>query len=124
MRSIWMGISPGPVDTRILVQDGPEQTLLKACFPHSPHHPRALATLCEAVALWCGRKVHAALAADGSDSFCATGRWLETFDTLTRGPLFEIEFVARARPPRDHDEVEGLGDFKDCRRLIVLGAAR
>lgn len=33
MRAIWMGISPGPLDPRILVQDGPEQTLLKARMP-------------------------------------------------------------------------------------------
>lgn len=124
MRAIWMGISPGPIDTRILALDGPEQTLLKARLPHSPHHPRALATFCEAVALWCGRKVHAAVAADGPDTFCATGQWLETFDALSRGPLFEVEWVARARPPREHDPVEGMGDFKDCRRLILSGAAR
>jgi hypothetical protein len=122
-RAIWMGISPGPSDTRILVQDGPERTLLKARMPHSPHHPRALATLCEAMALWCGRRVHAALAADGPDTWCDTTRWLETFESISRGPLFEIELVSRARPPKD-DGPEGMGDFRDCRQLVIIGAAR
>lgn len=124
MRAIWMGISPGPEFTRVLVQDGPDWTLLKARMPHSPHHPRALATLCEAMALWCGRPVRAAVAADGPGTFCTTGQWLETFDSLTRGPLFQIEFVARARPPREHDGLDGMGDMVDCRQLIIRGAAR
>lgn len=124
MRAIWMGISPGPVDTRILAQDGPEKTLLKARLPFAPHHPRALATLCEAVALWSGRKVIAALDAGGSDGFCAPGRWQDTFEALTEGPLFRVEYVAPTEPPSSHDEVEGLGDFRDVRRLILVGAAR
>src|SRR5262249_57724470 len=40
---------------------------LKARLPAEPRHPRAVETLCEAVALWCGRKVLAALAADNPD---------------------------------------------------------
>ncbi len=124
MRPIWMGISPWPTETRILVLDGPGQALLKARLPYAPRHPRALASFCEALALWCGRKVHAALAADGSDTFCAEGRWRETFETLEPGPLFEIEYVARARPPRERDGLDGLGDFRDCRRIILCGVAR
>jgi hypothetical protein len=124
MRAIWMGISPGPEWTRVLVQDGPEQTLLKARLPHSPQHPRAVATLCEAVALWCGRPVRAALAADGPGTFCATTPWLDTFDAVTRSPLFQIEFVSRARPPREREGLDGLGDFRDLRQLILVGVAR
>jgi len=124
MRTIWMGISPGPEVTRILAQDGPEQTLLKARMPHTPHHPRALVTLCEAVALWCGRPVRAALAADGPQTWCATTGWLDTFDVISRGPLYEIEFVAHARPPRDRDGLDDMGDFRDVRQLVLKGAAR
>lgn len=124
MRHIWMGIVPGPEVTRVLVQDGPEQTLLKARLPHGPGHPRALLTLCEAVALWCGRPVRAALAADGPGAFCATTPWLETFDTLTQSPLVELDFVAHARPPRERDGLDGLGDFRAVRELILRGAAR
>ena len=34
--NLWMGIMPGPVMTRVLVQDSPDQTLLRARLPHSP----------------------------------------------------------------------------------------
>ena len=124
MRAIWMGISPGPETTRILVQDGVATTLLKARMPHSPHHPRAVAAFCEAVALWCGRPVRAALAADGPDTWCATTRWLDSFEAITRGPLFEIEFVSRARPPRERDGLDDMGDFRDVRQLVLAGVAR
>ena len=119
-RRLWMGIMPGPEVTRILLTDGPSQTLLKARLPHSPQHPRAVQSLCEALALWCGKPVHAAIAADGPDAFCVTTPWLETFDVITRpNPLVRIEFVSRARPPRERDGLDGLGDFRDLRQLVI-----
>ena len=124
MRHIWMGITPGPDVTRVLVQDGPAHTWLKARLPHGPRHPRALLTLCEAAALWGGRPVRAALAADGPGAFCATTPWLETFDTLTQSPLVELDFVTHARPPRERDGLDGLGDFRDVRQLIVRTVLR
>lgn len=71
-RRIWMGIAPGPVTTRVIAMAGAKETILKARLCAEPKHPRALGTLLEAIALWEGRHVHAALAADekveGSDS--------------------------------------------------------
>jgi hypothetical protein len=67
-----MEIVPGPEVTQIRVQEGPNRTLLRARLPHSPSDPRAVAMLCEAVALWCGTKVCAALVVEGSEIFCAT----------------------------------------------------
>ena len=124
MRHLWMGITPGPDVTRVLVQDGSDQTLLKARLPHSPRHPRALLTLGEALALWVGRPVRAAIAADGPGAFCATTPWLETFDLLTQSPLVEVDFVARARPPRERDGLDGLGDFRAVRQLILRTVPR
>jgi hypothetical protein len=124
MRHLWMGITPGPDVTRVLVQDGPDQTLLKARLPHSPRHPRALLTLGEALALWVGRPVRAAIAADGPGAFCATTPWLETFDLLTQSPLVEVDFVAHARPPRERDGLDGLGDFRAVRQLILRTVPR
>ena len=54
MQTLWMGVRPGPELTRLLVQDGPIP-ILKARLPEAPHHPRALETLAEGVALWYGR---------------------------------------------------------------------
>jgi len=61
MESIWMGIAPGSVTTRVIAMEGPGETIMKAQLARDPKHPRALATLLEAVALWQGLPVRAAL---------------------------------------------------------------
>lgn len=124
MSKVWMGIVPDPEATRLLVTDGSGTSLLKARLPHSPRHPRALATLCEALALWCGRPLHAALAVEGPGAFCATHGWLDTFDQLTDSALFEIDFVDNPVAPGEYDERDGLGDFEDLRRLLRRAVAR
>jgi hypothetical protein len=124
MNRLWMGIVPDAEATRVLVTDGLGESLLKARLPHSPKHPRALATLCEALALWCACPVHAALAVDGPGAFCATHGWLETFERLTDSALFEIAFVANPVAPGEYDERDGLGDFDDLRRLLRAAVAR
>ena len=65
MESIWMGIAPEATSTRVLAMDGPHDTILKARLLQSPAHRRAMATLLEAIALWQGRPIRAALCADG-----------------------------------------------------------
>ena len=123
MRSIWMGVMPGPEWTRVLVQEGP-QTLLKARLPHGPVHPRAVETLCEALGLWCGRKVCAALVVEGPDAFCVTRPWEDTFERISRPPLYEIRFVSSVRPTRERDRLEGLGSYRDLRQMILDEVAR
>jgi hypothetical protein len=124
MRPLWMGIVPGPLATRVLVVDGLPHTLLQARLPHSPRHPRALFTLAEALALWAGRPVSAALAADGPGSFCATTGWLDTFDALSRSPLVTITCSAHDTVPADPRPGEGLGDFADVVALLRRTVAR
>ena len=51
MESIWMGIAPGLHATRVIAMAGPSEVILKARLSKEPVHPRALATLLEAVAL-------------------------------------------------------------------------
>jgi hypothetical protein len=124
MRSLWMGIVPGPLVTRVLVLDGPQQTLLKARLPHAPEHPRALQALCEAMALWCGRAVRCALAAGESGASCAFSRWPDAVEAATGGPLYEIAIVPQVRAPRERDGLDGLGDFRDVRQLCLCEVAR
>ena len=93
MRSLWMGVVPGPQITRILVQDGPSQTVLKARLPNLPRHPGALPTLCEAVALWCGSPERAAVAVGGLQISCGLTPWLDAIDHVIHSPLCEIELV-------------------------------
>ena len=79
MRTIWVGIDPRPSETRILVMDGAETTLLKARFLPSPSSRLALPTLLEAIALWQGRPVHAVLVAGTSGRSCGTSLYLDSF---------------------------------------------
>ena len=124
MRSIWMGIAPSPRSTRVIAMAGASETILKARLAAEPHHPRALSTLLEAIALWQGRHVRAALAADekveGSDS------------TLFRevvpedgGALFTLDWVpAGARALHRHRDIRGFGDFADLRKMVLFEVAR
>ncbi len=123
MRDLWMEILPGSEVTEVLVENGPGRRLLEARLPQEPSHPRAVEVLCEALALWCGRKVCAALVVEGPESFCATRPWLDTFETVTRPPLFEIHFVSLA-PAGERGEVAGLASYRDLRQRIFSEEAR
>ena len=117
MHSLWMGVRPGPDVTRLLVHDGPIP-ILKARLPHAPHHPRALETLAEGVALWSRRPVYVALGVAAGDDFCVVPPWQPTVDGLLRTPLVTIDLVVgRPRPPRGGGGLAGLGDFADVRQL-------
>jgi hypothetical protein len=115
---LWMGVRPGPVVTRILLEsaDGP---LLKARLPDGPEHPRALETLAESIALWCGQPLYVALGVADGDALCGSPRWHGTIEAMTRSPLVTIDPVfGRPRPPRRRaDGLGGLGDFADVRQL-------
>jgi hypothetical protein len=102
--TIWMGIAPGSLTTRVIAMAGASETILKARLAPEPHHPRALPTLLEAIALWQGRHVRAALAADergeGSDS--SLFRAVVPDDggalfTLRGGSMISAELRARIR---------------------------
>ena len=125
MESIWMGIAPSATSTRVLAMAGPHDTILKARLSHSPSHPRAMATLLEAIALWQGRPIRAALCADvrrdGSDS----SLFRETF-TDVGGPLYTLDWIPapeRGRRARRRD-IAGMGEFADLRQLLVDQVAR
>lgn len=124
MRSLWMGIKPGPEATRIVVLDGPMTTLLKARLPSQPRHARAIPTLCEAMALWCGRHLRVAIAAGAPRACCETTPWLDALDIMTAPPLYEIELVQTARPPRERDGLDGMGDFRDLRQLFLFDVSQ
>jgi len=123
MSRLWMGISQTPEYTKVLLLDGPGKPLMKARLPAMPAHPRAVQALCEAMALWCGHPVRAALAAEDAESFCDTTPWLGSWDGVFRNALCEIRIVASARPPRVADRITGLGSFNDVRQLVLFEVA-
>jgi hypothetical protein len=124
MKPLWLGMVPCPEYTRVLLLDDEGKAILKARLPQEPRHPRALEWLCEALGLWCGRPIHAAVAADRPGAWCATKPWLDTFDAVTRNPLCEIEFVASTRPPKERDGLGQMGSFADVRQLQLSGGRR
>lgn len=124
MSTIWMGIAPGARTTRVIAMAGASETILKARLAAEPHHPRALPTLLEAIALWQGRSVRAALAADekveGSDSTLFRGIVPDD-----GGALFTLDWVpAGARALHRHRDIRGFGEFADLRKVVFFEVAR
>lgn len=120
--SLFMGVSPGPEGTRILVTDR-EEVRLKARLSCPPAHPRALSWLIEAVALWEGAPVRTVLSAGGPRrTFAANFRadWFPDFG----GPLYSLEVVDRSTGAGLRDRHCGLGSFRDLKQLRIEDALR
>ena len=125
MDSIWVGIDPRPPTARVIAMNGVDQTLLKARLSPTPRHPRALATMLEALALWQGVPVRAVLAVGDDRPWCDMGQYHVDFpDFGDRTPLYSLEVVARARRRRSRDGLPGMGDFRDLRQLCLFEVAR
>lgn len=123
MESIWMGIASGSTSTRVVAMRGPNETFLKAQLDAEPKHPRALGTLLEAVALWQGMPVHAALSVVGRDTSCGSNLYREMF-LDEGGALYRLVWVPAGVPRRRGPRIEGLGSFRDLERLVVEEVAR
>jgi len=121
--SIWMAIRPGPTGTRILATAKAHETLLKAKLLNEPRHPRALPALLEALALWQGETVRAALVADASDDGCGTRLVHDAFPLIDPTPLYHLD-VVHGRRRRHRDPLDGMGDFRDLRQLLLFEVAR
>lgn len=112
---LTMAVVPGPLTTRVLVHDG-ATPLMKARLPHGPHHPRAVLALAEALTLWTSRPCRVAVAAVGRGAFCATPRWLDALEWMTRPMAVSVVCVRHDAVPADPEV--GLGDFADLRRML------
>ena len=125
MTTIWMGIAPGPRETRVIAMHGANETILKAKLLRDPAHPRALPWLLEAVALWQGLPVRAALVADDMSNGCGTSLYHDAFSDFGRSPLYSLDWIpvgdGKRRGRRD---LTGMGDFADLRQLLLAEVAR
>ena len=122
---IWVAIHPRLSETRVLVTAGSGPTLLKAHLAPQPWHQRALPSLLEALALWQRQQVHAVLVADAQDGTFATNLCPDLAAEHSRTPLYSLDVVeGRRRPPRRRDRLDGLGDFRDLRQLMLFEVAR
>ena len=124
MSSIWVGIAPGPTATRVLAMHGASETILKARLRRDPSHPRALATLLEAIALWQGMHVHAALAADDERTSYASSLCRSPFSEVGIAPLFTVDWVPVTGRKRRRPAIAGMGRFHDLERLLIGEVAR
>lgn len=119
MSKLSMGISPGPQGTRVIAMAGSSDTILKARLALHPSHPRALPTLLEAIALWQGAQVHAALCAADLDGESDSSLYREAFVDFG-GPLYTLEWIpAAALGRRRRRDLGGVGDFADLRRFLI-----
>lgn len=123
MRPLWVAIDSTNVETRILATAGPKETVLKARLCSAVQHPRAVPALLEALAMWQGTAVHAAVVVDGKDNSSATRLKLGWLSDFVGEPLYKLTFVDR-RKRYHHDPIEGLGLFHDLRQLVMFEVAR
>jgi hypothetical protein len=123
MKSIWMGIAPSLETTRVIAMAGPSKTILKAQLSKDPQHPRALATLLEAVALWQGQPVRAALCADAGGLSCDSNICREAF-LDDGGALYSLVWVPAGAHRQRRHRLHGLGNFQDLERLVLETVAR
>lgn len=123
MESIWMGISPGRVTTRVVALAGPHDPVLKAQLRKDPAHPRALSTLLEAIALWQGQPVRAALCA-GSPGFSSDSTICREAFLDEGNALYSLVWMPAGARRRRRHRLDGLGDFRDLERLVAEAVAR
>ena len=98
-------------EVTLLIEDEERGDLLKARLPLAPRHPRALLTLLEGAALWCGQPMRVVLsAADCSMPWLGSGLF---GDDLWPGesPLVTFHIAAHGSRKR----LSGLGDFRALR---------
>jgi hypothetical protein len=119
MDSIWMGIAPGRASTRVLAMHGASETILKGRLLRDPAHPRAFAMFLEAIALWQGMPVRAALAADDELTACASSLCRNPFSEVGVAPLFSVDWVPVAGRKRRRPGIAGMGRFHDLERLLI-----
>jgi hypothetical protein len=125
MESIWIAIAPSATSTRVLAMAGAQDTILKARLSRSPSHPRAMASLLEAIALWQGLPIRAALCADERPDGYDSSLFRETFTDMG-GPLYTLDWVPaleHGRRVRRRD-ILGMGKFEDLRKLLIDEVAR
>lgn len=118
---LWVGVDPRPPVARVLATTPLGTAVLKARLESKPRHPRALATLLEALALWQGVPAHGVLAVGDEEPWCDMGNFHVGFDDFGKTPLYSLETVSRLPRRSRRDPIPGMGDFRDLRQLRLFG---
>jgi hypothetical protein len=122
MSTIWMAIAPGNQTTRVIAARD-RKTLFKAKLASRPSSPHALQIFLEAIAMWEGQHVCAALVVDGRSTKIDAEQFHGGFPPRDRTPLYSLQFISGA-PHRGRDELHGMGRFDDLTALLASEAAR
>jgi hypothetical protein len=104
--------------------EGAADTILKARLRREPAHPRALSALLEAVALWQGLPVRAALAAGGEQIGYDSTLYRAAFPDLGNTPLYTLDWVPAPGSRRRRKDPGEMGDFRDLKQLLLFEVAR
>lgn len=107
-------VQPTRRAVRLLMTDPERSEVLKAVLPPFPQHPRALLTLLEALSLWVGEPLTAAISAEPAvDRRCAEalfGDGLLPVDSA----LVRFDVIG---PVHRRRTIAGVGDFRQLRLL-------
>jgi hypothetical protein len=96
MKPIWLGLSTSNRQTHVVAMRGPRQTILRAQLCPYPSSGRAVTSLLEALALWEGTLVRAAVVVDeSSTSSCPMMLYRNAFDAFSE----RVERVNHAWKP-------------------------
>ncbi|MFA4973024.1 MAG: hypothetical protein WC683_10440 [bacterium] len=115
MTRLVVTLKPTPLATRLLVTNHEEEVLRAVLPPPSQAHPRAAATLLEALSLWFQEPLSAVLCADATGASSALGL-CDGFGFGAKTVHYEVAVVEPRRRRRR------LGTFADLRRLAQRGA--
>lgn len=105
-------VQPAPRAVRLLMTDPDHNERLKAALPPFPQHPRALLTLLEALSLWVGQPLTAAISAEHPvDRRCGEALFGDGLIPIDSA-LVRFEVLGPARRRRT---IAGVGDFRQLR---------
>ena len=123
-RSIWMGIAPGREATRLIAQRGPSETILKANLRRRRRVRRHWSGCSKRSR--CGKGGRSVLRSLWTTTRrSASATCIETGSRhARRRPLYQIDWIPRARPRRRHDSIRGMGEFGDLEQLLRFEIAR
>lgn len=107
-------VQPTRRTLRLLMTDPDRNEVLKAALPPFPQHPRALLTLLEALSLWVGQPLTAAISAvPPVESRCAEALFGDGLLPLDSA-LVRFDVIP---PSRRRRTLAGVGDFRQLRLL-------
>jgi hypothetical protein len=113
---LTLSFRPSASSTRVLVMHDQDEVLKAVLPPAHLAHPRAAATLCEALALWYQKRLSVVLSAAEPETSSVLG-----LSDVLGLPLPALHYDVEVRLPGRGRRLAGLGSFHDLRQLCLRG---